>query len=136
MSDNMERSYQNVIADLKQKLAAAEADNARLSEIVTGFTQANERWLHEIRAERDLFRTKLAVAEARIAEQDAQLRRGAAHAQERIGLVNDLATAHELLKEACIGYEHNPVDASSDQRLRLVPIFHAWYERAKKECGE
>lgn len=41
-----------------------------------------------------------------------------------------LASAEALLREACIGYEHNYDDASSDKRLRRVPIFHTWYERA------
>lgn len=46
-----------------------------------------------------------------------------------------LATAEALLREACIGYE-NAQDYSGDKRLRLVPIFVAWYERAKGACGE
>ena len=40
-----------------------------------------------------------------------------------------------LLREACIRYEHNYDDASSDKRLRRVPIFHAWYERAQAALG-
>ena len=46
-----------------------------------------------------------------------------------------LAECRKLLREACIGYEHNFDDASSDKRLRRVSIFHAWYEQAKQAGG-
>lgn len=46
-------------------------------------------------------------------------------------MASELTTLRGLLREACIGYEHNYDDASSDKRLRRVPIFHAWYERAQ-----
>ena len=49
----------------------------------------------------------------------------------------NLAAAEALLREACIGYENGAVDCSGDKRLRLIPIFHTWYERAKEflACG-
>ena len=46
-------------------------------------------------------------------------------------LKDDNALLRGLLREAYIGYEHNYDDASSDKRLRRVPIFHAWYERVQ-----
>ena len=50
---------------------------------------------------------------------------------ERDVLRQRLEAAHALLREACIGYE-NAHDYSGDKRLRLVPFFVAWYERAKE----
>ena len=47
-----------------------------------------------------------------------------------------LAECRRLLREACIGYESNFDDASSDKRVRRVPIFHAWYEQAKQAGGD
>jgi hypothetical protein len=43
-----------------------------------------------------------------------------------------LAEARAALREMCIAWENNPVDTSSDKRLRLIPVFEGAYAKWKR----
>jgi DNA repair exonuclease SbcCD ATPase subunit len=86
-------------------------------------------------------REQLAAAETRCAQLQATYENNSESLLNEIcehtETMQKLSQAEALLREACIGYE-NAHDYSRDKRLRLVPVFVAWYERAKgviDECG-
>jgi CRISPR/Cas system-associated protein endoribonuclease Cas2 len=47
----------------------------------------------------------------------------------------NLAECRRLLRELVIGFDNNPRDASSDQRLKLVPIMDKFIEAARAAGG-
>lgn len=91
--------------------------------------RAIEWCLHEI----GRLETELRDCQAEVERLRAALDAVATTEWDRITAERD--ECRRLLRELVIGFDNNPRDASSDQRLKLVPIMDKFIEAARAAGG-
>lgn len=145
------RALLNEIDDLRRQLAATasayvpypvsqDEHNSVLEETVKlrGQLTALEEECARLRAEVDGWKLNVSEAQGRIYDLYTQLERGKAHAQERVGLMNELNECCYLLKEACKAWEQG-MSISKDgvvlAYLRPACLSQTWYDRAVRAIG-